>query len=778
MNAALHPICEAFRKVFAVDTRAPIAVQRASLVAALQPHRLPSKAQTLFEMALGMPADEAAVPLNMSPQRQKQATLEAFTTLMLALSEKRPLVLFVEDLHWIDPSSLELLSMFIEHCSAANVLGIFTSRPEFANPWGSRSNFTQLSLTRLSPKRSESMIRELLAGRQLPTHVLQQLQAKTDGIPLFIEELTRAVAESAALESSNAQADTLSVPELAIPATLRDSLTARLDRLGPAKSTAQLAATIGREFSYDLLACISPLPDETLRSHLRKLVEDELIFQRGMFPKTVYSFKHSLIQEAAYESLLKKVRREAHAHIVSALKESFPELAAAQPEVLAHHAEHAGLVAESVQCLVQAGQQALQRSGLRESISYLSHALQLLAHLPLPEERLQLEIAVRTTLGIPLMFSKGYGAPEVEENYARALTIDRDLGGKQPLSVLWGLWIFHHVRGHYQAAYGISEQLLMLAREQSDSNVAVCAHLAHGSTSLLLGKFADARKHLERTIELYEPNVHGFHAHLFGQDPSMFSHAMLSWTLWFLGYPDQARAAAEASLQVARRAMHPNTLGFALSLKAALHQLCGDARVVLEHTEELLKLCNEQGLGHWGGLGQMLHGWARIECNGAADVDSALQQMLDGRRTWQAIGARVADTHWESMLAEVHENAGHPGLGQEILAHTLSFMDQSNERYFEPELQRLKAELALKTSGDVARAKADFAAALDLAKKSGAKSLALRAAMSLYRLDLQEHARITLASCVESFTEGFDTRDLRCAASLLADAGHHALKRP
>jgi predicted ATPase len=768
-NSALSPFIDLILGIARIGRGDPPAAQLRKLEQALAERGQGPDAAPLLASLLSIPTP-AALRLNLSPQRQKQRTHEALLALLEKIAAKEPLCLVVDDLQWADPSTLELLGSLIERGPTMSLFTILTSRLDFRPPWTAGSHFTPVTVTRLPRRRVEAMILHLTRGKALPAEVLDQLVTRTDGVPLFVEELTRSVLEAGLLEHDGAH-DQLSqpLPAPAIPATLRESLTARLDRLGSAKGTAQLAAIFGRQLRYEALRSISPLDEETLRSEIGRLVELEIIYARGVPPGATYTFKHALVQDAAYESLLKNKRKQGHQRVAEVLERS-PEIAESQPEVLAHHYAAAGLDAAAARYLLRAGQKAIERSANAESLGHLGKALSLVEALPEGAERRWLELTLRTVIGVPLMATKGYGAAEVEQTYARALALGE--GAEQaegPLAVLWGLWIFYHVRGKYLTAYGLAEQLVRLAEGSRDSNVHLCAHLALGTTSLFRGMLAPSRAHLERCVAVYTPAEHRAHAYLYGQDPGMFSRVMLSWVLWVLGYPDAALEAAEQGVRLAEEASHPNSLGFALGMIAALHQFRGEVGPAERRSAELVALATEQGLAHWTELGHMVHGWAQKE---QGRRDEGLGEMREGRARWERIGARVVNTHWESVLALACAEAGEADESLRLVRDTHAFMAESGERWLEPEVVRIEGEIALATSRDEAAAAGHFVRAIDLASRAGARTLALRAALSLARLRRTQgrlvEAREALGPIYSSFTEGFETPDLEEAPSLLA----------
>ncbi|HEY2511370.1 MAG TPA: AAA family ATPase [Polyangiaceae bacterium] len=774
-STALAPVVDLLARIFRIEPSDSLERKAMKLEEGLRGRILPADALPLLGSLLGVPPPPGAAPLNLSPQRQRQRTHEAILALLLAMSAQEPVVFVVDDLHWVDPSTLELLGLLIDHGPATGLVCVLTARPDFTPPWTARSHTTQVSLGRLPRPRIEKLVTELAGGKPMPKEVVDQLVTKTDGVPLFVEELTKMVIESSLVKDAGDRwVLAAPLPALAIPATLRDSLTARLDRLGDVKATAQLASAIGREFSFELLQAVSPLGEKVLEDQLHKLVECELIYQRRLPPRRTFLFKHQLVQEAAYESLLKNVRKQYHQRIADVLVRRFPDVADGQPEVLAFHHAAGGQPMQAVEFLMRAGQKALERSANVEAIAHLTRALDLVAALPETPERASVEAAVRTILGVPLMMTKGYGAPEVEQAFARARELKKTGGARELLPVLWGLWIFYHVRAKYRTALELTDQLLDIADRGHDSDARLCAHLARGCTSVLLGEFEGAKDHLERAIALYDPALHRAHAHMFGQDPGMFARVMLGWALWPMGRADQASQLAEEGVILARGLSHPNTLGFALGLAGAIDQNRGDEPMTDRRGGELVALSKEQGLVHWLGLGQILHGWARKERGEAAGLD----EMQAGRGLWRMIGARVADSHWDCIVAESLAQAGRHQEATDILEGTLAFIAESDERFYEPEVHRLLGEIALASgAGEAGTASAEgyFQRAQQVARSLRAPAHELRVATSLFELrrrqGKQEEGRALLAEAVAKLKEGQGTRDVRRAKALLAGEG-------
>ena len=487
-NSAFYPVIDLLQRVLQLQREDSAKEKLDKLEGALahyhmsQPDIVPLLASLLL-----LPLPERYPPLILSPQQQRQKTLEALLTILLTLAANQPVLFIVEDLHWVDPSTLELLNLLIDQVATARILILLTSRPEFRPPWGFRAHVTPVTLSRLPRAQVEAMVARVAGNKALPAEVQQQLVIKTDGVPLFVEELTKMVLESGLLREREDRYElTDPLPPLAIPTTLRDSLEARLDRLAAVKEVAQLGAILGREFSYELLQAISPLDEPTLQHGLSQLVEAELLYRRGLPPQVIYTFKHALIQEAAYQSLLKRTRQEYHQRIAQVLAERFPETVEMQPELLAHHFTEAGLSGPAVGYWRRAGQRGIERSAYVEAISHLTKGLELLNTLPDTSERTLQELILQTNLGPALMATKGFGAPEVQHAYDRARELCRQVGETPQLfPVLRGLSTFYIVRAELQTAHELAEELLRLAQSAQDPAMLVAGVLDAGDHFIL-----------------------------------------------------------------------------------------------------------------------------------------------------------------------------------------------------------------------------------------------------------------------------------------------------
>ena len=597
--------------------------------------------------------------------------------------------------------------------------------------------------------------------------------AKTDGVPLFVEELTKMVLESGLLQEREARYElTGPLPPLAIPTTLHDSLMARLDRLAAVKGLAQLGATLGREFSYELLQAVSLWDEYTLHRGLHQLVAAEFLYQQGLPPQATYRFKHALIQEAAYQSLLKSTRQQYHQRAAQVLEERFPETAEAQPELLAHHYTQASLTEQAVHYWQRAGQQASDRSAYLEAISHLTTGIELLKTLPETPERTQHALTLYIALGAALQVTKGYTAPEVEHAYLRARELCQQVGEtSQLVSVLFGLWRFYLLRPQLHTAGEFADTLLRLARGADDHTLAVLAHYALGAVRFCLGAWPAARMHLEEARARYTSDQRSTPAFRMGVDPGVACRMFAAMALWLLGFPAQALTRLHEALALAHRLSHPYSLAWARSWAAVVAQLRRDVPAAHEHAEVAVALATEQGFPLYAALGTIVRGWA-LALQGQGEEGMA--QVRQGTAAWRETGAAWFVPYFCTVLAEVADHLGHPEDGLQALAEAYTLVEQHEERWWEAEVCRLRGVLLLRQTGTPqAEAEACFQQALDVARRQQTKSLALRAAMSLARLWQQQgkwtEAHELLAPIYGWFTEGFDTADLQEAKALLEE---------
>jgi predicted ATPase len=762
-NSALYPVIEHLERLLQLRRDETPQDKVANLEQALGASRLPqAEVVPLLATLLSLQHPQGYASLSLSPQQQRQKTQEALVAWLLEEAERQPVLAVWEDLHWADPSTLDLLSLVIDQAPTARLLTLLTCRPEYRPPWTSRSYFMQLALSRLGHSQVEVMITRLTGGKVLPAEVVQQIVAKTDGVPLFVKELTKAVLESAGLRETDGRYElTGPLPTLAIPATLQDSLMARLDRLVTAKGLAQLCATLGRQFTYELLQAVAPLDEATLRRELERLVQAELLYQRGLPPRAMYVFKHALIQEIAYHSLLKRTRQQYHQQIAQVLEEGFPDTTEKQPELLAQHYTEAGLAEQAVAYWLRAGERNRARSADVEAVAHLTKGLDVLRTLPDTPTRAEREVDMQLTLGRALAVAKGFGAPETGHAYARARELCQQAGDTGRLfAILVGLREFHLNRGELYTAREQAEACLPLAQRQQDAASLMRAHFGLGSILSVLGELVPARAHLAQAIALYAPQQD---RSLIGQAPlgvPCFARAAI--TLWHLGYPDQALMRSDEMLALAQELADAYNLVRALVYAAQVHLLRREWSTAQERAEASLALSTEQAFVHWVGPATFWRGWA-LAAQG--HYEEGMAQMQQGLAARQATGNLLTRAAYLARLAEA-------GLCR--LAEALIMMDQTGARCDEPELYRIKGELLRRQAvPDDSRAEACFQHALAVARHRQAKSWELRAAMSLGHLWQQqgkrEQACELLASIYGWFTEGFDTADLQEAKALLEE---------
>jgi DNA-binding winged helix-turn-helix (wHTH) protein/predicted ATPase len=727
----------------------------------------------LLAALLSLPLPVRYAPLTLTPQQQKQKTLDALCTWLLTEARRQPVLFIVEDLHWSDPSTLELLTLLIDHGPTARMLILLACRPEFQPPWTPRAHVTHLTLGRLSRSQVEYMILQRTRGKSLPPAVVAQIVAKTDGVPLFVEELTTIVLESGLLQEGPDGYELWGpLPSLAIPTTLHGTLLARLDRLHPAKAVAQLGATIGRTFAYELLQAMAPLDEATMQHGLRQLVEADLVYQQGLPMQATYTFKHALIRDAAYESVLRSTRQEYHQRIAQVLAERFPETVEAEPELLAYHLTEAGLHAPAVEAWQKAGQHSVARSAYVEAIAHVTKGLEVLTCLPETSTRCEQELTLLMTLGVPLMLTKGYAAPEVGSVYARARALCEQRGETpQRLRIVLGLRNFYQVRGDFHTARVLGEQGVALAQQGPDDALRVHAHMHLAHTLFSLGEFGRVRDHVEQGMACYDPQRQRAYTSSQGKDAGVNSLTLLAWSLWYLGYPTQALTRIQEALALAQRVAHPPSWEYALSSAAELYQLRAEVSAARAHVERALAVSRQQDSAFREAVGTIFFGWALVMQEEAA---TGIPQMTQGIAAYRATGAEAGRHYWLGMLAEAYGKAGQINEGLTALAEALAVVEKNGECYYEAELYRLKGALLLgQTAPDACQAEACLQQALAIAQRQQARSLELRAALSLSRLWQRQGkcaaAYDVLAAVYGWFTEGFDTPDLQEAKALLED---------
>jgi predicted ATPase len=714
-------------------------------------------------LGVGAATDELTM---LSPQALKARTIEALVQMSVNGSQQRPLVLEIEDLHWIDATSEEWLAVLVERVAGVPILVLTTYRHGYRPPWLDKSYTTQLSLQRLTPPDSARVVQAALHDEQVPEALAQEILARADGNPFFLEELTRIVVER----------DDRRRP-LTVPDTIHAVLSARIDRL-PAteKRLLQAAAVIGTGVPLAILQTIIELPEEALHLGLTRLQAAEFLYERGLFPDLAYSFKHALTHEVVYASLAGERRRLLHERTAQAIEALFHDRLSEHYGELAHHYSRSGNTEQAVDYLQRAGQQAVARSAHVEAMAYLSRGLQLLETMPETPTHRQQELVLQTTLGPALMAIKGFAAPEVEHTYARAWELCRQVGETPELfPVLLGLRRWYFVRAEMEKARQLGAQLLALAEATHDSARLLEAHRAVGTTLFFLGEFAPALTHLELGITLYEADRQHSHAIFYGLDAGVTCLAHAAHVLWALGHLDQARHRIEEGLSLARELAHPFSLAYALAHAAWLSQFCRQGHAVQAQAEELIALAQAHGFPHQAAQGLLWRGWALVELGRR---DEGMAQMHQGLTAWRATGAELGRPYLLALLAEAHGQLGQAEKGLHVLDEAMAVAHEHGERFYEAELCRLKGELLLRQATAAGlrpvvpeEAEACCRQAVNIARRQGAKVLELRAVMSLSRLWRQQgkraEARPLLAEIYGRFTEGFDSDDVQEAKRLL-----------
>lgn len=749
INTALYPIIDILQRTLRLQERASAEEKWAHLESFVAQYHV-SKEETvpLLAQLLTIPLSTGQYPaLNWTPQKQRQKTLETLMAILLELAAHQPLLFVVEDLHWVDPTTLEFLTLLIDQIPTAPIFLFLTTRPDFTSPWGSRSYVTPMTLNRLSPQWIGRLAIQTVGGKTLPEEVIKQIIQKTDGVPLFVEELTKSVVESGVIKEIDGHYElTGPLGAFSIPTSLQDSLMARLDKLSPVKRIAQIGAVIGRQFSYELLQAVAALDEAALQHALRQLVEAELLYQRGLPPQSTYLFKHALIQDTAYQSLLRHDRQQYHSQIARLLTERFPATATEHPELLAQHYTEASLPAIAVRYWRQAGEQAQERSFYREAQQHLTKGLAILATLPDTDEWAEEESLIRLALGVTLSATKGFASLEVAHEYRRAQELCQRLSDfPRLLLVLRGLRQHFLMRGPIQTAYEVGAQYLELAQRLQNATAVKQGHFYAGMPLFCLGELAAARTHLEQ----------GHH------------QAWWAVLLWHLGFPDQARHNMEQAL------LKPpfDALNHAIYLMCGsmLSQMCREWVETQHRAATLLTLATERELSSLLAQGIILHGHAQV---GLGQYTEGIAQIQEGIDAYLETGTASWHPVYLGMLAAAYGQRGQAEAGLNHIIKALEIVETTEERWWEPELYRLQGELLLQQSQDnQTETENNFQKAIRVAQSQQAKSWELRAATSLARLwkhqDKPHEARALLAPVYTWFTEGFDTLDLQEAKALL-----------
>ncbi len=771
-NTALYPIVAGLSLNLRLDEDVPPAANLdkvESLVAGR--YQRPTKDVQLIASALSVDSVHRYGALTLTPERQKEDTIRALLDLLHSAALEQPSLIVFEDTHWADPTTIEFLDNLIHRVSDAALLVIITQRSHFAPNWSEHSHVTSLSLEKFSRVHSEALVGELTRGKQLPANLIEHVITHADGVPLFVEELTKAVIGSSSLKEGDDRYEYIgSITSIPIPSTLRDSLIARLERSAPVKAVAQVGAAIGREFNHRILAAVAEMPTTVLNDAIGQLIAAEVVSMREVAGEKIYVFKHALVRDATYDLLLKSARKHLHAKVASALENDSIGSKKVPPELLAYHYTEAGLTTQAVRYWLRAGDNAAARSANIEAENHLQRALELLGATPEDAQRELIELEVRTSLGPVLVANKGYTAEEVDHTYARAQFLVQRVGAAPQL--------FSIVRGQFQllllqAKYPIAERtvefLRALADDKGDVAAEVDAELCAGLTALYRGRFRNAHEYLRSGAQNYDPEQHRSHSLHAGVDLGVGCVAYHARTLWFLGYPDQAVARGEEAISLAQAAGLSLTLTQALGMLGIVRQARRDHTSTMRWIQKTIEHSAEHGHSYWIVLGDILRGWLLAQ---TGEPMEGAKLISLGLANYRATGARLGESWFYLMLADAYEKNGQFSEALAQISNALEHIRETEEEYYAAEVHRIKGELLL-VGGKAAHAEVEvcFRRALEIADRQDAKGWELRAAMSMAKLLITtgrgKQGRNVLEPVYSWFTEGISTLDLQEAKALL-----------
>lgn len=787
-NSSLYPAIECFERVLGFERDDTPAAQLEKLVMHLNRLNLDGPTEIgLLASLLSIPLRGAVPELTLPPQEQREQTTQLLLDWLKELSFQQPLLFVIEDLHWVDPSTLEFVELLVDRGLNDRILTVLTFRPEFETPWKSRAHQTNLALNRLT-KRQVQELMERKAERLLPASIVEQIIERTEGVPLFVEEYTQMILESGVINTDGDSSISGVQAVKQIPASLQDMLMSRLDRIDCDLTVVQLAACLGRTFSFDLIQAVGALQPsglttsagevpttplwtlstEELQAELSKLTAAELLFSQGRAPRQRFQFKHALLQDAAHGSLIKAKRQEMHARIAATLDVQFPIVVEKEPEVVAQHYSEAGIPDKAVVHWQRAGERSLQRYAYREAIQQIRVGLEAIKASPESRERHQREIELLVMLGVPLQSIVGYSAPEVEENYARAYALCQELKlTTEMFPILYGLFRYYMLQGKYAKALEISAQLVAMATEHPEPDFVVAAHRAIASPLVYQGRYAEALVHLEKVLSIKATEeVRAKVKRYDVVDPWIAAGSYASWALWLTGHPQQALEQSQRTLAEAEALKHPFTITLALSFSTWLHQFRRDIPATLAAAERALQLSEEHGFQFWIGWDKVLKHWAL----GISGRDpQACEAIRQGIVAWRAQGSELGSSYFYGMLAEVALSLHRPTEALAALSQADDFARVTSEGFPLPDLHRLRGDVALHLKDSPAEG--HYRTAIETARRQGSRSLEFRASVSMAKLLQQsarrEEGRELLQKVLGEFQEGADTHDLQEAHALL-----------
>ena len=772
-NTGLYPAIEFYERALAFGREEPPQARFDRLLRRLEQYDL-ARPETvpLWASLLSLPPTDRFPPLSLSPARQREETFRAMLEWLHARAARRPILFVVEDLHWIDASTLEFLGQFLAEGLHDSILTLLTFRPEFQTPWPAVAHQTSLALNRLTRRQAGDLMRQK-AGAAVPEALIDQIYDRTGGVPLFVEEFTKMVQESGALiQTGEVGSRAGALPAREIPTSLQDLVTARLDRMEGEREVAQLGAVLGREFSHELLAAVAGLDEVTLQAELAKLAQAEILYPKGRPPRCTYIFKHALLEDALYNALVKGKRQQFHRRIAEVLEARFPQTVETQPELLAYHFTEAGLPEPAVGYWLKAGLRSRERAAENEAIGHLTKALALLETLGETSGRNEQELSILTTLGPAYIAARGYAAPEVGPILSRARELCQRIGDEpQLLGIMVGEWEWNLVRGDLRPCVGLAADGMALAERLNDPGMLMEALFMPGATMFYRAQFAEARVCHEKAVAAYEdPERTRFWTAYSGHNAGVTHRCYLALDLWHLGYPDQALRLDRETQELARTIGHAFSLGHAVDFTAFLGHYCRLGAEVQAAAVEELAIGTEHGFQLWRALGT-LHKGAGLLLQGRCE--EAMPLLLNGFGAFRATGAEVRSPAYLSMLGDAYTQSARFEDAHKALDEGLAVAEKNDDRCHEAELHRLKGELLLAESPDQTAAAEDcFRLSAETARRQQSKAWELRATMSLARLwkrqGRRDDARAALAAIYDAYSEGFTTPDLVEAGALLA----------
>jgi len=766
-DSSLYPIIQHLRFAANLESTADVDTSMDNLDNLLrQAGSVSDEQAALIAMLVGLEGETRYGDLDLTPQQQRTRTLLALKEQLVGLSRQKPVLFIFEDAHWIDPTTQEYLDILLNAIAGERVLMLVTGRPTYIHGFGGHPIVTRLMLNRLGRDHVSDIVSRLTHNKPLPDELLEEIVLKTDGVPLFVEELTKAVLESDLVREKQGRFELREpLQSLSIPITLHDSLMARLDRFPSVKEVAQVAACIGREFDYSLIRMVSPLPLTDLDAALEKLIEAELVYRRGIGTDTAYQFKHALVRDAAYESLLKRKRQKIHSRLVVVLEQTDT----IAPELIAHHATKAGLKEKAVEYWQQAGDLAIARPAYLEALGHFSNAIKLAAEMGEMSLWRERELELQLVSGQAFIASKGYGAQPTVDAFQRALSLADTLGDTPwRIPALFGEWAACYIRG--VPFMELAERFVNLAEESGNSGHRVVAQRMLVLTHLHQGQFEIADTIIDRALKLYDPTIHKDLCWTFAHDPRTASYNYKAWVLWFLGYPTQSENIARDNVAWAYDVNHVNTIGIARCWGVLMSSVFRrDTANIVTEAQELIEYCNEMDLPLWRAWSRIFFGWALVL--GSQEIEG-LQEIENGLSEAHSIGAVRLLPLTLCLAAEANASMGELELALKFSDKSIKELERSKDLAWTTHVHQVRAEIFL--LGDPARledAEAGFLYTIDIARKQAARSMELRAALSLAKIwinqgdDIKAHS--LLQPIYEWFTEGFETTDLREAKALL-----------